>query len=98
MRLLLGARGDISSPGNIKHKGAKWATFSIYVRLCDSPRVCEGQTHKGPGSFSVCQASEHQEEDHLQRRAQENQSVYPAGYSTCLYLNLFNVDLRREET
>lgn len=29
---------------------------------------------------------------------QENQSVYPAGYSTCLYLNLFNVDLRREET
>lgn len=29
---------------------------------------------------------------------QENQSVYPAGYSTCLYLNLFSVDLRRVET
>lgn len=65
---LLGARGNISTPGDTKHKGAKWATFSIYVHLCDSPRVWEGQTHKGPGSFSVCQASQRQKEDHLQKR------------------------------
>lgn len=95
---LLGARGNISTPGDTKHKGAKWTTFSIYVHLCDSPRVWDDRPTRDQVHFLFVRRLSVGRRITYRGGQQENQSVYPAGYSTCLYLNLFNVDLRREET